>query len=169
MKATDHKSGLTHEALTLLLHYNPETGVFTRRASRGRGKAGTEVGTVCRGYKIVPIEGRNYLAHRLAWFYMTGEWPLEEVDHKNLDKGDNSWANLRHASRADNVHNRPASKRRHGGPKGATPASLSSGKWRARISIGGVQRWLGVFDTAEDAGAAYAKAAQAIHGEFARS
>ncbi len=73
-------STLTQEELHADLNYDPETGVFTRRFSRGR--AGEEAGTVNgSGYREIRVRTQRYLAHRLAWFYVYGTWPKEQIDH----------------------------------------------------------------------------------------
>ena len=73
---------VTLERLKELMTYDPETGIFTRNIDRGCHKKGTQVGSVAKsGYLKTLINGKNYYLHRLAYFYMTGEWPLEYIDH----------------------------------------------------------------------------------------
>src|SRR5690348_8900862 len=104
------RPSLSQAHLKELLRYDPETGKFfwlvrARRRSRIGDEAGSDHG---QGYIEIGIEGRRYLAHRLAWFYMTGEWPPEMVDHKDLCRSNNRWANLRLATHGQNVQNTPA-------------------------------------------------------------
>lgn len=91
---------LTQAALKEVLHYEPSTGVFTRYARRSCG-CQTE-----QGYIVLGVGQKVYYAHRLAWLYMTGSWPLGEIDHKNRIRNDNRWDNLREASRLTNEHNK---------------------------------------------------------------
>ena len=100
---------LTAEYLRWNLRYDPETGQFTRLRHRyGRTTDGAKLGSpkAPGGYLRIGICDKLYLAHRLAYLYMTGEWPPEEVDHVNMVRGDNRWANLRAASRRMNLANR---------------------------------------------------------------
>lgn len=80
------------DRLRSLLHYDPETGLFTRNVSRQGFHADTEAGTFHKqsGYILVGVDRKHYRAHRLAWLYMMGEWP-SEVDHINGDRADNRW------------------------------------------------------------------------------
>ena len=91
---------LTYERLRELLHYDPETGAFTWiKSTYRKGQPGTPAGCLSKrlGYILIGIDKRLYYAHRLAFLWMTKQWPEKEVDHINLDKADNRWANLRPA------------------------------------------------------------------------
>lgn len=161
---------LTHDRLKYLVEYNSDTGDFTRLISTsGRSMAGTLCGdTDSKGYWRLRVDGRRYLSHRLAWFYMTGEWPPSEVDHKNLCRTDNRWSNLRLADAFQNKRNTPAYKNNKSGFKGVSWHTCSH-KWRARIRVQGKEVNLGLFDTPEEANLAYKKAALENFGEFARA
>jgi len=160
-------SGLTQEQLKQLLHYDPETGVFTWRVDRtGTAKAGMEAGSVhVRGNVRISVNKRYYRANRLAWLYMTGEWPTVEVDHKDTDQTNNRWANLRLATRGQNACNRKAQKNNTSGFKGVS-LYKPTGRWLAQIRIKGQHRHLGYHATPEEAHAAYCKASKELHGEF---
>ena len=120
--------------------------------------------THAREYAQVMIDGRNYLAHRLAWMYEHGEWPDGDLDHADRDGTNNRLSNLRLATRQQNRANSKASGR--SGVKGAY--RRYNGRWQARIRANGSLKNLGHFATAEDAGNAYAEAAREAFGEFAR-
>src|SRR5690349_20811660 len=114
---------LTPDKVRQVLSYDAITGQFTWRVSKGlRVRAGGNAGFVAQGantgYVIIGIDGRQYRAHRLAWFYVTGEWPPDEIDHINGNRADNRWANLRPATVAENQRNRAKSKRNTSGYKG---------------------------------------------------
>src|SRR5215467_8628570 len=89
-----------------VLDYDFETGRFTWRVKRTRVTVGDLAGCLDAGRYKIRISGRNYWAHRLAFLWMTGEWPQGEVDHKNGNPTDNRWSNLRDATRPQNQHNR---------------------------------------------------------------
>jgi hypothetical protein len=149
------------------LHYDPETGVFTWLVDRGvTPTAGRVAGTLSdRGYWVIFVEGRNYRAHRLAWFYMTGEWPVFEIDHRDTKRTNNRWKNLREATRSQNMSN---SNRRSDNKSGVKGVVAHGPKWRAQIKARGRYIYLGTYDRKDDAVAAYAAAAQKHHGDFAR-
>src|SRR5690606_34614864 len=95
---------LTQQRLKELLYYDPETGIFTRLVGRSgpRARAGDVAGSDNgKGYIRIYVDGRPYKAHRLAWFYMHGEWP-EEIDHRNGERADNRLSNLRPVTRQQN-------------------------------------------------------------------
>ncbi len=171
MKAADTGS-FTAEYLRSALHYEPETGVFTWLVRRAIGTpAGSFAGSIhaATGYAGIKIKGRRYLAHRLAWLYMTGEWPSHQIDHINLKKSDNRWCNLREATHGQNICNQAGYA--ESGLKGAyyKGDAYRSRPWFSAINLGGVIRHLGYFSTPEEANAAYAKAAADNFGHFARS
>ena len=162
---------LTAERLRNVLDYIPETGGFEWAVSMGNGGgvAGRDAGSDHRhGYRMITIDGERYLAHRLAFFYMTGRMPTEHIDHINGQKDDNRWQNLREATRSQNGANRGANKRNTSGYKGVTWDKNRS-KWSAAIMCQGQPYNLGGFDTPEEAHEAYKKAAGALFGDFARS
>jgi len=150
---------LDAETLKAHIHYEPETGVFTWLRKTGKRAAGSVAGYPRSngGYVILGFRGDGYLAHRLAFFYMTGNWPEQDLDHKNGNRQDNRWVNLRACSRAENMQNL-AKKQRNTGQWLA-----HNGKYRARISCGNKRHNLGYFDTAEEASDAYMKAKAKIH------
>lgn len=160
---------ITAEQLRQALHYDPLSGEFTWLVSRtGRVPVGSTAGTRNhRGRIFISLGRRTYQASRLAWLYVHGEWPPNLIDHINGNTSDNRIANLRPATFAQNAQNRRRQATTRNGFKGVnlTP----SGKWRAQIKVDGRSLHLGVFDTAEEAGAAYADAAVAWFGAFAKA
>lgn len=155
----------TQARLKELLHYEPATGAFTWRETRSPravegGPAGSKHVT---GYIYLIVEGRSHKAHRLAWFYVHGEWP-EEIDHINRVRDDNRLENLRAATECENRQNVSQFITNRSGFKGV---GQHNGRWRARISVERRSIWLGHFPTAEAAYEAYRTAAHKYHGEFA--
>jgi len=165
---------ITIERLRALLDYEPATGHFLwkvrRNAFRGAVNPGSIAGFVdaSTGYVRIGIDGRHYLAHRLAWFFTHGRWPAGEIDHANRNRADNSLGNLREATRSENAHNTPRRADNTSGYRGVHWAPKQR-RWYARIAVDGVTRSLGGHASAEAAAAAYAEAAKHYYGEFARS
>lgn len=110
---------------------------------------------------MIRVDGRRYLAHRLAWLIMTGEWPATEVDHRDTDPGNNAWTNLRLATRSQNMQNRRAAGRNSA--TGVLGVSPCRSRYRAVIKTSGRIRHLGVFATVEAAEAAYLAAKVELH------
>jgi hypothetical protein len=167
---------ITAERLREVLDYNPKTGLFTWRhvpdkSVQWNGRhAGRPAGHPCKtlGYVLLKVEGRLCRAHRLAWLYMTGKWPTGEIDHVNGDGLDNVFANLRLATRSEQNRNVRAHRDSTSGLKGAYWDKRTS-TWLAQIRHEGKQHYLGKYQTAEEAHAAYCEAARRLHGEFART
>lgn len=156
------------DALKSQFSYNPQTGFFTSLVHRYKRPAGTVIRSLDGdGYVRVSLLGKQYRGHLLAWLYMTGIWPVHQVDHRNLNRSDNRWENLRAATRVQNYAN--CGRRRHNtsGYKGVT-FFKRDGTWKAQISIAGRAKHLGYFANPADAHKAYQEAAIKAHGEFAR-
>lgn len=160
---------ITQSQLKEILHYDPETGQFTWRvATRGRIKAGGIAGSNNgSGYIRITVDNNQYFAHRLAWFWMTGSWPIGNIDHRDRDRANNAWGNLREATQSQNMANTTTQRTNSLGLKGVY--LVSPGRYRAQIRVQGKNHNLGRFDTPEEAHAAYVTAAKKYHGEFARA
>lgn len=157
----------TLESLKERLRYEPETGKMIWQKPRGRVFAGDEAGAVLsNGYRYVNLDKKLFLAHRLAWFMMTGKWPSHQIDHINRDRADNRWANLRSATARENSLNQ---KLRCTNKSGVCGVSWSKkGRcWRADITVHGKRMMLGRFDRFDDAIAARRAAETDLHGAFA--
>jgi hypothetical protein len=144
---------LTADHLRAFLHYDPDTGIFTRRVKWGRRNVGDKPGSISKyGYLQIGVGGRTYTAQRLAWLYVHGEWPVGVIDHINRDKLDNRLCNLRSINHSRNAHNRPA-KTEH---RGVYYKPIRKGRpnlkpWEADASVDGLRVWLGRFATKEEA------------------
>lgn len=164
----------TAEYIRSALDYDPDTGLFRwrRRSDKKLNWNAENVGKVAgyvasEGYIRIKVNRVEYPAHRLAYLYMTGDWPINEVDHINAIKSDNRWTNLRDATGAQNCQNRAAPNMNN--KCGFIGVSFRSNRWRANIFVDGKQKWLGSFPTAEEAAAAYDNAAIQYRGQFART
>lgn len=165
------KRAVNIDYLRQRLTYNPHTGIFiwlhkpetnvNNRCwnSRCAGKiAGNTMGT---GYQCIGIDNVQYLAHRLAWAYVTGQWPDKHVDHINRIRTDNRFENLRLVSRANNSLNTTSLWGNKSGFRGVSFHKLC-GLFQARISHNRKQYTLGYFKTAEEASEAYEAAKKKI-------
>jgi hypothetical protein len=161
---------ITAEELRSILNYDPKTGKFTYSAKCARNNIGDEAGWKNgNGYLKITVNQIKYYAHRLAWLYVTGNWPMLTVDHKNGVGIDNCWSNLRLASHSENGMNKAAKKiYRNGTIRKGVYFHKQASKWAAQIAKDGKVSYLGLFGSAEDAHAAYVAAAGKLHGEFAR-
>ena len=145
------------------LAYDPVTGALTWR------KTNSIAGHVRKhGDHTTGFWGRSYVTTHIIWCMVTGDWPAGEVvDHKNLNRSDNSWDNLREATHSQNHANKALRRDNSTGFKGVTQPRNSK-KWKAVITHQGRIHYLGVHASPELAHAAYCKAAQRLFGEFAR-
>lgn len=163
---------LTAERLREALDYNPLTGEFRWLVTlSNRAPAGKLAGTIepRDGYRKISVDGVDYRAGRLAFLWMTGQWPDPEVDHINRVAGDDRWENLREATRSQNNGNVGRRSHNTSGLKGVFASSSKKNPWCARIFIKKCARYLGTFRTQEEAHAAYMAAAVAHFGDFANS
>ena len=161
MKHTDF---ITQDFLKSILDYDPDTGKFTWRVSRGNRRSGKIAAIEANnsGYVQIKINGKSYKAHRLAWLWMTGAWPKDCIDHIDGDKTNNRFSNLRECTHAENHQN---SKGRSHNTSGFTGVSLYKklGRYGANIRVNGKQIYLGLYDTPEQAHAAYLEAKANLH------
>lgn len=125
---------------------------------------------ISSGYNHLKLNGIAYQASRLAWFYVTGQWPAVTLDHKNTIRSDDRWCNLREATEPQNMANRRLFASNTSGAKGVRKRCRKSWApvWVAQISIDGVTQHLGHFRTKKAARAVYQAAAKKRFGEFAR-
>jgi len=145
---------LSQERLKKLLHYCPDTGVFTCLVYRNGIKANREAGGISdRGYRRIKIDGKKHYAQRLAFLYMTGELPRNQVDHINGVRNDNRWCNIRLATAIENAQNR---KKRSDNTSGVVGVAWYKPleKWVASICVDGLPVRLGYFHHIFDAACA---------------
>lgn len=176
----DGEPFLDQATLKRLLRYSKKTGDWiwryrssgparwnTRYAGKRAGYAWTDKKGTGTTYWIIRIMDYPFLAHRLAFLYVKGYWPPAGIDHEDLDGINNRWHNLRAADKSQNGSNRRRQRNNKTGFKGVSICSKSD-RFRATISIGGRWTELGIFDTGEEASAAYEREATIRAGEFAR-
>lgn len=152
-----------------VLSYNSETGHFTWLKDRYRAKAGSRAGyRRPDGYWVVTVFGHSYRVGRLAWFFHYDNWPAAEIDHINGIRDDDRIANLRIATRSQNVANTRKKCSSRNLLKGVTLARCGN-RYTAQIRIGGKNTRLGTYDSEKEAHEAYLAAAQKEFGAFARA
>lgn len=162
------KVELTAELARQILDYDPETGLMNWRVDMCRAKAGTNAGSTDKyGYRIIGIMGKRYKLHSVAFFIMTGRWPVE-IDHEDRDRSNNKWTNLREANRNKNQGNVAKYLTNTSGFKGVYFHKANQ-KWVATITDAGKATYLGSFSKPEEAHEAYCVAAVRVFGEFARA
>ncbi len=142
---------MTQKELKSKLHYNSETGIFTRLKSYHSRFIGKPAGNLnSLGYTKIIINNKSYSAHRLAWLYEYGEFPSKEIDHIDHNRNNNSIHNLRVVSRTENNRNKTFQINNTSGIMGVRWHKLSK-RWRAEIKVDGKKIQLGAFKNIEDA------------------
>lgn len=158
------KADLTAQRLRELLHYDPDTGVFTRAVSqKGRnGRAGCVAGgKTDSGYIRIGIHNRLHMAHRLAWLYVFGAWPAGVVDHIDGDKTNNRIENLRDVSTSVNMQNQRTAQAKNA--SGFLGVTRHGNRFEASIKLNGVNHYIGSYATPETAHEAYVSVKREIH------
>ena len=160
---------ITKIYLCEILRYEKQSGKFFWAKPRPRITVGSKAGYVKKnkGYRYIEIDGITYAAHRLAWFYVYGVWPRNQIDHVNGKRDDNRIENLREATqgqnRANSKHNNKT------GFKGVSfKAWLKEKPYQAQITVNKKVIYLGCYKTPQEANEAYKIAAIKLHGEFAK-
>ena len=149
-----------------LFSYDGEAGHLVRLVSQGKVKKGKIAGCLrSDGYLSVRFDKKGYLAHRLIWALVYGEWPVE-IDHINGNRADNRLQNLRLATKSQNQANKGIQKNNTSGFKGVTRTRF--GKWRVQIQWKAKLMHFGHHSSKEEAAAVYCKAAKELFGEYAR-
>ncbi len=110
---------LTQQELKKVLRYDPDSGLFFwLDTAKNRPEITLPAGYISRGYIRIRVGAYVYRAHRLAWLYVYGEWPQNEMDHINHNRADNRIANLRAVTKMENAQNRKLNPRSSSGING---------------------------------------------------
>jgi hypothetical protein len=161
----EYVNDLTADTVREIFHYNPLTGdlIWTIRP-RKNTPIGSKAGRIHKfGYVVVRYQGQDYKVHRIIWLWMKGEWPEDEIDHKDRNKANNIWTNLRPATTSQNRYN-SVRKNTTSGLKGVV---ANGNRWQARIKRDNKYICLGTFNTPDEAHQAYVEAANRIAGPYA--
>ncbi|MBB4235066.1 HNH endonuclease [Rhizobium esperanzae] len=160
---------ITTEQLREILHYDPDTGIFTwAKKTSNKVVVGRHAGAInLSGYIVIGIGGKLLYAHRLAFTWMGEETP-DTVDHADGDRLNNRWSNLRPATDQQNVLNAKLASNSTSGFKGVSWHKKAQ-KWSAQIYLDGKSRYLGLYTDPKKAHDAYMRAANSIQPEFARA
>ena len=154
-----------------IFEYSPDTGELRWKMKVSRKViVGSVAGHSClseKGRVSIGLYGRNYRAHAIIWAMMTGDWPHNQIDHKDEDPSNNKWNNLREATKSQNMSNISRIRSNTSGYKGVSFHKQRQ-KWRAHIHINGKSFHLGLFLSAEQAHEAYKSAALSHFGEYAK-
>lgn len=158
---------ITQEYLKSILNYDPNTGIFIWKISPAKSvKIGDIAGSPNnQNYIHISIKSKLYKAHRLAWLYMTGNWPNFEIDHKDLNRSNNRFDNLRECDHTKNLQNTNVYSNNLLGLKGVRK---KKDKFEARIRVNKKLIYLGTYKNVEDAVNAYKNASIKYFNEFAR-
>lgn len=165
----------TQDRVRQLFDYDEGTGVLTFRARPvsefATPRAAATFAGKCEGkpagwrhvagYVAMRVDGKDMLAHRVAWLWCHGVLPDDEIDHINGDRSDNRLGNLRLATKVENSHNQSLRVTNKSGVNGVFKDSRRGG-WRVEIVCLGRSRYLGAYKTIEEAAAARRGAEKAL-------
>lgn len=135
---------ITQNRIKELLIYNPTTGNFTRRNNGGIAGSDSSV------YSNIYLDGTMYQSHRVAWLYVYGYWPENDIDHINRDKHDNRISNLREVSRQCNARNTGNRSSNNSGVKGVSFCNTHR-KWAVYIRTNKGRANMGLFSDFDEA------------------
>jgi len=166
--AWHHDPRIVIEEFCKIVRYDHDNGNFfwkVNRYGRGGSRAGMVAGFINEnGYRCFRIKGKKFYAHRLAWLFIHKQWPHGIIDHINGNRSDNRICNLREVTTSQNIANTNATCAKSS-LRGAHWSS-EKGKWFSRIMFNGKTKYLGYFNSKEEAHNAYIIARRNLHGEF---
>jgi hypothetical protein len=154
---------LTQERLKEVLSYNYETGIFTRIKRTSNSVSIGDIAGWKDDYWKIKVDAKTYLAHRLAWLYVYGEWPKDVLDHIDHDTYNNKISNLRDITRTANQHNQITYHKTNSSKMMGAHYHKTKKKYQSRICVNGKTIYLGMFGTAEEANKAYISAKRKLH------
>lgn len=154
---------MTQDELKTIVHYDPNTGIFTNLKKRSRVPVGKVIGTMGNFYLQCVINRKCYQLHRLAWFYMYGFFPKGEIDHINGVKTDNRISNLRDVSPSENQLNKWNAQSNNSSGLLGVCVNKKDKKFTSYISFKKCRKYLGYFNTAEEAHKAYMEAKNELY------
>lgn len=157
---------ISHDELKRLLHYDPETGIWTWLSGRNKGNVAGVTAASKGGYVFVTINKVAYRAHRLAWFYIKGKWPTNLLDHKDRNRTNNRFVNIREATKSQNCANAKLWKTSTSGFRGVYWEPKKK-KWRVIIRQGGRRHYFGYYKCKLAAHFVHLVEFRKIFGEFA--
>lgn len=157
---------ITLARLKSALNYDKDSGVFTWKSDRSNQVRSGDVAGYSDGdgYLKITIDGEDYRAHRLAWFYSYGKWPIM-IDHKNRDRNDNRLCNLRECTPVENARNRKVQGNSTSGVPGVIWNKLEK-KWKVSAKIKGVRYCIGTFKDLQSAISARVDFCEKHYGDF---
>lgn len=163
------ESSVTAERVREVLSYDPETGIFTRKVRLAqRHHVGDRADFVVtggglKGYRRVSLDSQRFLAHRLAWLYVHGEWPANEIDHRDGNPSNNRIGNLRDVTGAVNLQNMRVPRKTNSSGYLGVYKHAQNDTWVARIQKDRRTIHIGCFADPAEAHQAYLKAKREIH------
>jgi hypothetical protein len=155
---------MTPERLHELLNYDPKTGLFTWAKARRRCRLGSVVGCQMKsGYISIRLDNELFYAHRLAWLYVYGKWPTDQIDHIDGKRDNNKVCNLREVSNLENAQNIRGPKAKNS--SGFLGVRKENSKWLAEIKVNYKPIRIGLFATPEEAHEAYILTKRRLHAK----
>lgn len=155
---------LTRKRLIEVLRYDKDRGLFFWKIAIGRRRKGSKAGHLnLRGYIEIRIDGKKYQAHRLAWFYVKGKWPKDQIDHANGKRRDNRFSNLREATQAQNSQNEHFLRANNTSGIQNVFWVKARQRWLVRIVLAGKRIYVGHFEDIDSAAEASRKAKMRFH------
>lgn len=149
---------LTFERANELFKYEPETGMLIRKVTTGNDRfhAGTTAGCSSPdGYLRVRIDKVLYMVHRVYYLLAYGSLPDDmQVGHINHVRDDNRLCNIRLVDNTINSRNAPIGKNNTTGVCGVRVDERGAKRYCAEIKVNRIKKFLGCFDTLEEAAAA---------------